>query len=176
MKSKKQTKKKKGFTLIELIIVIAIIAILAAIAIPNFLSIQRKARVKADIASAKTIYDAASALVAEGEITANQTYVLEKEKKSDSDSTLADDNIVEKYLQTVPVPQSKNNDVFAIVVDPNGKDAVIGEKGKVEQPSQPSKIEVYLVPKGTTKENINSESNKILVYPATSADSAYKLN
>ncbi|MDU7886073.1 MAG: prepilin-type N-terminal cleavage/methylation domain-containing protein, partial [Clostridium perfringens] len=51
---KKNIKKKKGFTLIELIIVIAIIAILAAIAIPNFLSIQRKSRVKADIASAKT--------------------------------------------------------------------------------------------------------------------------
>ena len=51
-------KRKKGFTLIELIIVIAIIAILAAIAIPNFLAIQRKARVKADIATGKTIYDA----------------------------------------------------------------------------------------------------------------------
>ncbi|MHC9332823.1 prepilin-type N-terminal cleavage/methylation domain-containing protein, partial [Clostridium perfringens] len=55
MNTKKQTKKKQGFTLIELIIVIAIIAILAAIAIPKLLSIQRKARVKADIASAKTI-------------------------------------------------------------------------------------------------------------------------
>ena len=48
MNTKKQNKKKKGFTLIELIIVIAIIAILAAIAIPNFLSIQRKSKVKAD--------------------------------------------------------------------------------------------------------------------------------
>ena len=46
-------KRKKGFTLIELIIVIAIIAILATIAIPNFLAIQRKARVKADIATGK---------------------------------------------------------------------------------------------------------------------------
>ncbi|WP_243157353.1 hypothetical protein [Clostridium perfringens] len=99
-------------------------------------------------------------------ITSNTSYIIDSEA----------DNDVEKYLQTVPVPQSKNNDVFAIVVDPNGKDEVIGEKGKVEQPSQPAKIEVYLVPKGTTKENINSESNKILVYPATSADSAYKLN
>ena len=68
MNTKKQNKKKKGFTLIELIIVIAIIAILAAIAIPNFLSIQRKSKVKADIASAKTIYDATSALVAQGEL------------------------------------------------------------------------------------------------------------
>lgn len=66
-------KKKKGFTLVELIIVIAIISILAAVAIPKFGAARQNANVAADQANAKIIATAVATAVANGDITASSS-------------------------------------------------------------------------------------------------------
>lgn len=49
-------KNKKGFTLMEMLIVIGIIAILIAIAIPTFGGAQKKAKYTADVANVRAWY------------------------------------------------------------------------------------------------------------------------
>ena len=57
-------KMKKGFTIVELVIVIAVIAILAAVLIPTFTSVTEKAKESAALQQARnaqtaiTVYDA----------------------------------------------------------------------------------------------------------------------
>ncbi|HBZ72713.1 MAG TPA: pilin, partial [Deltaproteobacteria bacterium] len=65
------TKRREGFTLIELMIVVAIIGILAAIAIPNFLKFQLRSKTgeaKANLAAIRT--------AEEGYFSEYSTYVV----------------------------------------------------------------------------------------------------
>ncbi|MDU2266297.1 prepilin-type N-terminal cleavage/methylation domain-containing protein [Clostridium celatum] len=107
-----RNKKKKGFTLIELIIVIAIIAILSAIAIPQFGKIRHNANVKTDIANAKTIYTAVSTLIAEDKISADAGVITIGAENPGEAATL-----VEEYLGNVPKPKAVQSSNFVATVE-----------------------------------------------------------
>lgn len=90
-----KNRKKKGFTLIELIIVIAIIAILAAMAIPKFGEIKETANKKTDLATAKNIATATATLIADGETVQNQEI-----KSGSKIADKLDGNVSPKYDST----------------------------------------------------------------------------
>lgn len=58
---------KKGFTLVELVVVIAIIGVLAAILVPSMMGYVKKSRLKTANGNAKTAYNAVSEYLADKE-------------------------------------------------------------------------------------------------------------
>ena len=70
---------KKGFTLMEMLIVVAIIAVLVAIAIPTFSSSLNKAKAGVDLANIRSGYANAQIIAMTEGKAANGTYGLKKD-------------------------------------------------------------------------------------------------
>ena len=128
-----KNKKKKGFTLIELIIVIAIIAILAAVAIPKFGEVRKNANVKTDVANAKTIANAVTALIAEDKLTvpADDLEIVS--------NASGDAGKIAEYLQNVPTPKSEDGN-FTVTINENGG-VIVEADGKTFFPALASDVE-----------------------------------
>lgn len=103
-------KKKKGFTLVEMVIVITILGILSSIALVKYGKVQENAKINADYTNASNIATAANiALSDDKNMSDNITVEILKEKG---------------YLNSIPIPQSRDGS-FSIKVQDGGNDIVV---------------------------------------------------
>jgi len=71
---------KKGFTLVEIMIVVAIIAILAAVAIPNFINYRKQSQATACVSNLKQIQSAKEQALMAGKSIADMSAIVGSDK------------------------------------------------------------------------------------------------
>ena len=140
MFKKAKNKAKRGFTLIELIIVVAIIAILAAIAVPAFGEIRQDANVSADTGNARTIYSVVTAGIADESITVPATatwYTLD---------SIGNTDLTDTEIAGMADPKAYQGTEFFVNIDFDGNIKVAVAKAKDSIDSEME--EVYPNPTG----------------------------
>ena len=94
---KRIMKKRKGFTLIEMVIVITIIGILSSIAVTKYSKIQENAKKNADYATAANLATAAMIAISDGEQNVDVGSLQSK-----------------GYIEVIPKPKSDKSNDFDI--------------------------------------------------------------
>ena len=121
----KKLKYKKGFTLVELIVVLVILAILAALLVPALTGYIDKARNKQIIAETRSAVMAAQTLVDEAYAKSSQA-VKETETADDTNAkvVVGDKEVTYKAiaeLAELPVDDSGKTQITGVKIDGKGK-------------------------------------------------------
>ena len=117
LRGKKEDLFKRGFTLVELIIVIAILAVIAAIAAPNLIGNIRESRKNTDIANAEVIANAAMQVIADDESIA-LPYASTTVAAASADSLISQ---IEAKLQKIPDVKFTSGGSFSVAIAGDGK-------------------------------------------------------
>ena len=121
-------KSKKGFTIVELVIVIAVIAILAAVLIPTFSNVIEKSHQSACLQAAKSKFEEVYALdYSDGTVDGGEA----KDKGNDVEQYLYDNKLAkDESTGKVTTPGIVSYEVLSAEVKVDGK--VLGEKDTIK--------------------------------------------
>jgi len=97
------SRKRRGFTLVEIMIVVLIIGILLAIAVPNFIRARESARAKSCVANLKSINGA------------KEQWAMVNKKTATDTPTVDDLYGVDKFIKTEPSCPSGGSYTLAAV-------------------------------------------------------------
>jgi prepilin-type N-terminal cleavage/methylation domain-containing protein len=101
---------RRGFTLVEIMIVVAIIALLASIAVPNFLRARKRSQASKIMEDLRQLD------------SANDEYAMENNKTSGMNPTFTD---LRAYIKTGTVLYNTGADIFGDSYGPFTVDSVI---------------------------------------------------
>ncbi|MEG1415796.1 MAG: prepilin-type N-terminal cleavage/methylation domain-containing protein [Clostridium sp.] len=147
----KLKKRRKGFTLIEMVVVIAIVVIIAAIAIPQALKAINKSKASTDFANARTYAGQIMSRAANNDITLGATTASDVALVKDSVTELSGTKATGLIGVEISDVKLKSGDKFYALytTDKNGNDKVsiaIGSTTKLPTVDKTSGIlsgEVY---------------------------------
>ena len=149
---------KKGFTLVELVVVIAIIGVLAAILVPSMMGYVKKSRLKTANGNAKTAYNTIAEYVAdketEGELSKISNTDAAKEAAKDLASNGKGAGMVATDVELIKGGSTDSDGkeiVWHVQWTKTSSDEIVGQ-----YPDAPSKVSEK-VTKLTTFEKANND-------------------
>ncbi|GAA0180051.1 hypothetical protein SH2C18_28110 [Clostridium sediminicola] len=128
--------RKKGFSLVELVIVLAIMGILSVVVIPNFNKFKEEAKSVAKKADIKILMDAARLAMTSGDLEESEDFNLfnmdsldsdEIEKYAKNNKELLESKLVPEYLDHIPDFNNKKTKTIYDLNTDSGKGNAIAD-------------------------------------------------